>query len=125
MSDQVVISGVSFSTLVAISPSEQEVGLMWKRWPPPVMCFPYRDAAVRKFWMKNTVSPLDVLFCKGQKIVAIYRGEPLSTLCFGPNEPVDLVIELPAGTVTAENIGVGDCATLRFSAGTAARFVKS
>ena len=123
--DNVVIAGVSFPTLVAISPGEQEVGLMWKEWPPPVMCFPYRESAVRKFWMKNTVSPLDVLFCNGQRILAIHRGEPLSTMSFGPDEPVDLVIELPAGTAQAENIGVGDCATVRFSVGTAARFVKS
>jgi len=125
MSDVVYINGslapVKFNTLVAVTDGEQARGLMWMKWPPPVMCFPYRKIAIRKFWMKNTISPLDILFCCGNSIVGIGRGEPLSTAPIGPDEPSDLVIELPAGSVNEHRISVGDTVRLAFSPETLAR----
>jgi uncharacterized membrane protein (UPF0127 family) len=108
MSDQIIISGHRFPTLVAITDEEHETGLMWRRWPPPIMIFPYKRAAIRKFWMKNTVSPLDILFCRGNKIVDICYGEPFSTRMIGPDAPVDLVVEVPHGTVRDYGIRIGD-----------------
>ncbi len=108
MSDEIIISGHRFPALVAITDKEHETGLMWRKWPPPVMIFPYKNATVRKFWMKNTLSPLDILFCRGNKIVDICYGEPLSTRMIGPDAPTDLVIELPHGTVKERGIRIGD-----------------
>ena len=124
-SDKVYIAGKAFPTLVAVSPEEQEQGLMFRPWPPPVMCFPYKKAEVRKFWMKNTISPLDILFCRDNKIISICSGEPLSTTLVGPDDNCDLVIELPAGTAKDRGINVGDSATLYYTSSTAARQIVS
>jgi hypothetical protein len=106
--DVISIKGMVFPTLVAITELEQRQGLMGKQWPPPVMAFPYNSAAPRRFWMHNTVSPLDIIFCRSNTIVGIFRGEPLSTKLIGPDEPSDLVVELPAGTSDKLGLSVGD-----------------
>lgn len=110
-----------FPTLVAITDEEQERGLMYANWPPPVMSFPFNTEAKRKFWMKNTVSPLDIIFCKAGKIVQICSGEPLSEKFVGPNEPTDLVIELPAGTSSKHAFHPGDNVKLHLSVPTLAK----
>ena len=115
MSDRLYIGKYVFDTLVAVSEEEQTIGLMFRKWPPPVMTFPYKTAGVRKFWMKNTISPLDILFCREGYIIDICKGEPMSTCMIGPNKPVDLVIELPYGTATDKNIKIGQKVHLRRS----------
>jgi uncharacterized protein len=104
----VSINGMSFPTLVARTEAEQQVGLMHKPWPPPIMCFPYETAGIRRFWMKNTISPLDIIFCNANKVIGIYRGEPLSTSLIGPSEASDLVVELPAGMADRMGLKIGD-----------------
>jgi len=37
-------------------------------------------------------------FCRGGKIISVHAGYPYSCELIGPNEPSDLVIELPCGT---------------------------
>lgn len=124
-SDIVHIGNNSFPTLIAITPEEQSKGLMYRKWPPPVMCFPYLTAGVHKFWMQNTLSPLDIIFCKDNKIVSICYGEPLSTQLIGPNIPSDLVVELPHGTVSKCGISVGDDVQLIYSKQTIARDIRN
>jgi uncharacterized membrane protein (UPF0127 family) len=92
-----------FPTLLAISEDEQAQGLMGKAWPPPIMSFIYAEPRYNRFWMKNTPSPLDIIFCQGGEIVEICKGEPNSTEIIGSGTS-DLVIELPFGTVTSSNI---------------------
>jgi uncharacterized membrane protein (UPF0127 family) len=106
--DVVSIKGQVFPTLVAVTEHEQTKGLMFHKWPPPIMVFPYRTAAPRRFWMKNTVSPLDIVFCKANRVVGIFQGEPMSTKLIGPDEPSDLVVELPAGTASRLGMEIGD-----------------
>jgi uncharacterized membrane protein (UPF0127 family) len=108
VSDTISIKGQVFPTLVALTEAEQSRGLMFREWPPPIMVFPYRTAAPRRFWMKNTISPLDIVFCKANHVVGIFRGDPLSTKLIGPDEPSDLVVELPAGTADHLGLSVGD-----------------
>lgn len=96
-----------FPTLLAISTSEQAQGLMGKVWPPPVMSFIYTTSGVNKFWMKNTPSPLDIVFCHRGEIVQICKGEPHSTALIGANNLSDLVIEFPYGTVASSGIKLG------------------
>lgn len=108
MNDVISIKGQIFQTLVAVTENEQCQGLMYQKWPPPIMAFPYRRAAPRKFWMKNTMTPLDIVFCRGSCVIGIFRGEPFSTKLVGPNEPADFVVELPAGTVANLGLSIGD-----------------
>lgn len=106
--DTISLKGQVFPTLVAVTESEQCKGLMYQKWPPPIMVFPYKRASVRKFWMNNTTTPLDIIFCQGNCIIGIFKGEPLSTKLVGPDIPSDLVVELPGGTATALGLEVGD-----------------
>lgn len=96
-----------YPTLLAISEAEQERGLMYQKYPPPVMSFIYSAPKVCKFWMKNTPSPLDILFCKSGQVIDICKGEPHSTKTIGGDYLTDLVIELPYGTAQKENIEIG------------------
>lgn len=123
--DIITIGDISFSTLIAITSEEQTTGLMYKKWPPPVMCFPYKNAYPRSFWMKNTISPLDIIFCKDNKIISICYGEPLSTRQVGPYSPIDLVIELPHGTAAKHKFSVGNSVYLSYSAKTGARDIRN
>lgn len=93
-----------FTTLLAISEEEQMHGLMYQEWPPPVMSFVYASPRINKFWMKNTPSPLDIVFCSGGLVKQICKGEPYSTSAIGDDSPTDLVIEFPYGTVEAAGI---------------------
>lgn len=93
-------------TLLAISAEEQEKGLMHQEWPPPVMSFIYAFPSVNRFWMKNTPSPLDIVFCHKGKIAEICYGEPNSTQVVG-SQLSDLVIELPYGSVESIGLKVG------------------
>lgn len=106
--DTVSIKGQVFPTKVAVTADEQRRGLMYQEWPPPIMVFPYNTAAPRRFWMKNTISPLDIVFCKANHVVGIFNGEPMSTKLVGPNEDSDMVVELPAGTAERLSLAVGD-----------------
>lgn len=100
-----------FPTLLAISSEEQQKGLMFEEWPPPVMSFVYATPQVNRFWMKNTPSPLDIVFCHNDKVSEICYGEPHSTHVLG-TQISNLVIELPHGTVESAGIKVGQAAGL-------------
>jgi|SRR3972149_4094557 len=123
MRDRIFIGNNVFDTLVAITEQEHRQGLMYKKWPPPNMCFPYKDSQVRKFWMFNTVSPLDIIFCNKNKIISIFGGEPLSTKLLGPEDPSNLIIEFPQGTVAKYGINIGDFAELKISIKTLAKMI--
>lgn len=100
-----------FPTLLAISHDEQQRGLMHQEWPPPVMAFVYGMPQTNRFWMKNTPSPLDIVFCHNGKVSEICFGEPHSTEIIG-TKLSDLVIELPFGTVDSIGLKVGHAAGL-------------
>lgn len=96
-----------FPTLLAISQKEQERGLMEQSWPPPVMSFIYSIPQCNKFWMKNTPSPLDIVFAHNGVITQICYGEPYSTAMIGDDRLSDLVVEFPYGTIYSSDIKLG------------------
>lgn len=102
-----LIGKQSFPTLLAISEDEQAMGLMYQPWPPPIMSFVYASPKISRFWMKNTPSPLDIVFCNQGKITQICKGEPYSTTAIGDHTFSDLIIEFPYGTVKKSNIEIG------------------
>ena len=102
-SANIYIDNHVLSTLLALSEKEQQTGLMHQPFPPPVMTFVYDSPKLSKFWMKNTPSPLDIVFCCNGSVVEICKGEPFSTKLIGSQES-DLVVELPYGT--ADKLGV-------------------
>ena len=82
--------------------------------PLPVgrgMWFPYRPAQVARFWMHRTPEPLDMVFVHNGRVLAI---EPAAAPCmrlpcpsYGPDEPVDGVLELAAGQASRLGLKVG------------------
>ena len=119
--DKIIIGLYEFDTLVAVTSREHNQGLMFKAWPPPIMSFPYDKAMIRKFWMKNTPSPLDIIFCRDNVVLGVYSGDPMSLIGVGPDEPSDLVVELPKGMAASCNIYAGDYVKLLCSLRTTAK----
>lgn len=119
--DIVKINQNIFKTFVAITEEEQNTGLMWKEAPTPVMSFVFEKPDVHKFWMMNTVADLDIIFCKSGKIVEIHHGKSLSLELVGPDYPIDLVVELPYGSVKQYKIAAGDEVELKYSIATLSR----
>lgn len=75
------------------------------------MWFPYRPAQVARFWMHRTPEPLDMVFVRNGRVIAI---EPAAAPCmrlpcpsYGPAEPVDGVLELAAGQSSQLGLRVG------------------
>lgn len=63
------------------------------------MLFLFPDAAMRSFWMRNTIIPLDIIFISEQKtIVTIQRNTtPFSEKSIPSSAPAKYVLEVNAG----------------------------
>ncbi len=98
---------------VADTPEKQSKGLQLRPALPPLrgMWFPYSPPAPARFWMHHTPEPLDMLFVREGRVIAI---EAHTTPCpqlpcrsYGPDQEVDGVMELAAGQAQAQGIRVG------------------
>lgn len=98
---------------VADTPEKQSKGLQLRPALPPLrgMWFPYSPPAPARFWMHRTPEPLDMLFMREGRVIAI---EAHTTPCpqlpcrsYGPDQEVDGVLELAAGQAEALGIRVG------------------
>ena len=86
------------SVQLAVSPSEMERGLMFRKSldPNQGMLFVYRDARQRSFWMRNTSIPLDIGFFSGEGILReVYPLYPFdeSTVA-SRGEEIQLALEM-------------------------------
>lgn len=71
-----------------------------------------------RIWMPEMNFAIDVIFVRGEEVVLVYPdaqpcrdGEPCPT--FGPGEPVDYVLEVPAGSAKAWGLVKGATIKLR------------
>jgi uncharacterized membrane protein (UPF0127 family) len=112
--DRIIVGENSIPILVAITEEDHEKGLMYRK-EPASMIFPYEKLAVRKFWMKNTYVPLDIIFCRAGKVVEICYGCPMDNTLVGPETPTDLVVEFPYGTSSALDLKIGDRIDVKLS----------
>ena len=98
---------------VASTPQQQIWGLMARPPLPPLrgMWFPYQQAQTLRFWMHRTPAPLDMLFLRQGRVIAIEAGAlpcpHLPCRSYGPDEAADGVIELGSGQASALGIKVG------------------
>jgi uncharacterized membrane protein (UPF0127 family) len=89
------------------------MGLQLRPPLPPLrgMWFPYTPPAVARFWMHRTPEPLDMLFIAGGRVIALESpARPCMHLpcpSYGPDTPVDGVLELAAGQAAVLGITVG------------------
>jgi uncharacterized membrane protein (UPF0127 family) len=99
---------------VAKTPQEQATGLMFRTELPDDrgMFFPIEPARNVRFWMKNVLIDLDMVFLREGVVQAIIPNVPpcLSETCpnYGPDVPVDGVIELRGGRAAQLGLKVGD-----------------
>ena len=116
-----IISGREIQLEMVNTPSQQEKGLMFR---PPLaddrgMLFPFMPARPVAFWMKNTPSPLDIIFLLDGEVKAIARN---ATTCKSdpcpiyPENPVvaDNVLEVRAGLTQEIGLQEGDRITIKF-----------
>jgi len=110
---------------VADTPDERERGLMFvteeELSPPPassgakrrgmLFVFP-RDTTVG-FWMRHTITPLDVAYIRADGIIdSIRTMEPLDENTYPPDGPYRFALEVRAGTFDALGLRAGDRAEL-------------
>ena len=112
--DKLYIRDISFPVRVAITEEEHEKGLMFEKKAFPI-AFWFKKPGIRQFWMKDTLVPLDILFCCDNRIIDITYGAPLSKKLIGPYKKSDLVIELPYGTVYNFGFSIDDKIDLELS----------
>ena len=103
---------------VARTADQQRLGLMQRPVLPPLrgMWFPFDRPQPLRFWMFNTVAPLDILFLRGERVIAIEADVPVCPALpcprYGPAERSDGVVELGAGEARRLGIGIGDRAVI-------------
>jgi uncharacterized membrane protein (UPF0127 family) len=112
----------SFRVWLALTPAQQQQGLMWIRELPrdAGMLFMHNSPRPMDMWMKNTYVPLDMLFFDSEgRITHIHRNAtPQSEDLISSNGPVAGVLELLAGEADRRGIRVGDRVALpRLSGG--------
>jgi len=106
--------GASFSYNIEVARTlEQELyGLMFRKYLPPDtgMIFIYTPDQPVSMWMKNTYIPLDMLFVRGDGIIAkiVENARPLDLTPIEAGEPIRGVIEINAGEVQKYGFKTGD-----------------
>ena len=102
---------VNINVEIADTAPEHSSGLMFR---PPLpqgrgMLFVMEYEEEQQFWMKNTPSPLDLIFAsKDGVIVSIKQGEPLSTASISSVKPAKFVLEVAQGEAARLGIQPGD-----------------
>ena len=101
-----------FTVEIAETPMQQAVSMMFRPHVPRDrgMLFPFPATKETSFWMKNTLSSLDLLFIRADGTIAhIYRrAEPLSLEPIPSTEPVAAVLEIAGGEADRRDIREGD-----------------
>ena len=101
-----------FSVELAVTPQQQQQGLMFRRdmAPDASMLFVYKPDRVVSMWMRNTMIPLDMLFIAedGRVVKIVERTVPLSLKTISSDRPVRAVLEVNGGTVARLGIAPGD-----------------
>jgi uncharacterized membrane protein (UPF0127 family) len=103
----------TFRIWIANTPDTQQEGFMFV----PIeeiaddqgMLFVFSDERVRGFWMKNTITSLDIAFARSDgTIVAVHTMPPLTLQTFSSIEPAMFALEVKAGTFARLGIREGD-----------------
>lgn len=97
----------------ARTPRQREIGLMFRRrlGANRGMLFTFESVQPLRFWMRNTLIPLDMVFLRNGVIQGIVRSAPSCTtpICptYGPDAPSNQVIELRGGRAAELGLRVG------------------
>jgi hypothetical protein len=73
------------------------------------MLFVFSDESIRGFWMRNTITPLDIAFARMDgTIVKIWQMPPRTLQTFSSIEPAMFALEVKQGTFGRLGIKEGD-----------------
>ncbi len=110
----VLPSGTVYQVEVARTPEAQAQGLMFRESLPvhSGMLFLFPEGGVHKFWMKNTMIPLDMIWMDPQgKVLFVSANTPSCKedpcLSYGPDVPASTVLEIAGGMAKKEKVEVG------------------
>lgn len=119
-SPSVELRGRRIEVEVAADDASRMRGLMDRTSMPAEhgMLFVFPDEAMRSFWMKDTLIPLDMLFFDGQRrLVTLLRDVPPCKAdpcqAYPSTAPAHYVLELNAGAASKLGVHEGDVATFR------------
>jgi uncharacterized protein len=115
----IVPNGTTIQLEVAQTPQQQAMGLMYRPALPDNrgMLFGFPSAQPVSFWMKNVPVPLDMVFLHNGVIKYIQTAPPCASQpcpTYGPNTPIDKVIELRSGRAAELKLKVGDIVKIEF-----------
>lgn len=108
---------------VADSTGKREVGLSGRKTLEEgkgmLFIFPQKEVSAR-FWMKNMLIPIDIIWIKDERIFQIDKDvmPPAEGIAdnklqlYTTKEPINYVLEIPAGYSTKSNFKVGDSVDL-------------
>ncbi len=103
---------LDFTVEMAIQPEQQMIGLMFRPEvkPDEGMLFDWGTPRESSMWMRNTITPLDMVFiaADGRVHRIAERTVPLSLATVGSNGPVRATLELRAGIAEQLDIRPGD-----------------
>lgn len=114
ISVKTIIGAQPLGLEVALTPQEQQIGLMFRTELPDDrgMLFPIEPARNVRFWMRNVLIELDMIFLRQGVVQAIIPNVPpcVTENCpnYGPDVPVDGVMELRGGRAAELGLKVGD-----------------
>jgi uncharacterized membrane protein (UPF0127 family) len=117
---QVKIGSEVIDLEVAKTPEQQSMGLMYRDSLPKNrgMIFLFDQSRFLKFWMKNTIIPLDMVFLRDGKVKAILANVPpcINDPCpsYGPESSTNQVIELAAGRAAEIGLKEGEILDIKF-----------
>jgi uncharacterized protein len=96
---------------VAVLPHQIQRGLMYREHlrPDAGMIFLFRSSKVQRFWMKNTLVSLDMIFvASDRKVVGVVeRTEPRTLTSRNVAAPSQFVVEVNGGWAAAHGITAG------------------
>jgi hypothetical protein len=119
ISAKATMAGQVIQLEVARTPQQQQMGLMYRTSlaDDRGMLFLFNPPQPINFWMKNTLIPLDMVFMLDGVVKAIVADVPpcKTSLCptYGPNTPVNQVIELRGGRAAELGLKAGDRVTIQ------------
>ena len=105
---------------VAKTPEQQEIGLMFRTdlAKNRGMIFLFSPPRVTRFWMKNTLIPLDIIFLREGVIQSISASVPPCKRdpcpSYGPFVEIDQVLELDSGRAKELGLKKGDHLKVEF-----------
>jgi hypothetical protein len=110
----VLPSGAVYRVELALTPEEKAQGLMYRESLPPQtgMLFLFSDEAPHRFYMKNTMIPLDMIWMnESGEVLFVSENTPpcKADPCpsYGPETPAALVLEIAGGMAEKEGVRVG------------------